>query len=76
MRMVTNLGPEFTRNFAAVYPGMARKHDVVLVPFFLEGVAGEPSLNQADGIHPTAEGYRIIADTVYPFVREAIERKK
>jgi acyl-CoA thioesterase-1 len=74
MRMVTNLGQEFTRAFAAIYPELARKHDLILVPFFLTGVAGEPSLNQADGIHPTPEGYRIVTETVYPFVLEAIER--
>jgi acyl-CoA thioesterase-1 len=76
MRMVTNLGREFTRAFAAIYPELAGKHDVILVPFFLKGVAGEPSLNQADGIHPTPEGYRIVTETVYPFVLEAIERKQ
>jgi len=76
MRMVRNLGPEFTASFGAVYTGLARKHDLILIPFFLEGVAGEPTLNQADGIHPTPEGYRIIAETVYPSVREAIDRKK
>ena len=76
MRMVTNLGREFTRAFAAVYPDLAAKHGLILVPFFLQGVAGAPSLNQADGIHPTAEGYRIVAETVYPFVRAAIDRKR
>ena len=74
MRMVTNLGPEFTRAFAAIYPELAGRHDLILVPFFLAGVAGEPALNQADGIHPTPEGYRIVTETVYPFVLEAIER--
>jgi acyl-CoA thioesterase-1 len=76
MRMVRNLGPEFTASFGAVYTGLARKHDLILIPFFLEGVAGEPTLNQADGIHPTPEGYGIIAETVYPSVRKAIDRKK
>jgi acyl-CoA thioesterase-1 len=76
MRMVTNLGREFTRAFAAVYPDLAAKYGLILVPFFLQDVAGVPSLNQADGIHPTAEGYRLVADTVYPFVRAAIDRKR
>lgn len=76
MRMVTNMGREFTSAFAALYPSLARKHSLILVPFFLEGVAGDPSLNQADGIHPTAEGYRIIAETVYPHVLAAIDRQK
>jgi acyl-CoA thioesterase-1 len=73
MRMVANLGPEFTRSFASLYPAIAKKHGLILVPFFLDGVAGERSLNQADGIHPTAEGYRIVTETVYPFAREAID---
>jgi acyl-CoA thioesterase-1 len=73
MRMVANLGPEFTSSFASLYPAIAKKHGLILIPFFLKDVAGEPSLNQADGIHPTAEGYRIVTETVYPFVKEAIE---
>lgn len=75
MRMVANLGREFTDSFAAIYPALGQKHGIVLVPFFLEGVAGDPSLNQADGIHPTAQGYRIITETVYPYVRTAIETR-
>jgi len=76
MKMVSNLGLEFTRAFSAMYPAVARKRNLILVPFLLEGVAGDPSLNQADGIHPTAEGYRIVAETVYPYVRRAIENRK
>lgn len=76
MRMVTNLGREFTGAFTAVYPDLAAKHGLILVPFLLQGVAGVPSLNEADGIHPTAEGYRVVAETVYPFVRSAIDRKR
>ena len=74
MKMVTNLGPEFTRAFGAIYPDLARKHDLILIPFFLKDVAGDRALNQADGIHPTAEGYRIIAKTVYSSAKEAIDR--
>jgi len=72
MRMVSNLGREYTAAFASIYPAVARKHGLVLVPFFLKGVAGDPALNQADGIHPTGEGYRIAAETVYPYVLQAI----
>lgn len=71
--MVTNLGRDYTRAFAAIYPTVAKRHDLILVPFFLEGVAGRPELNQADGIHPTAEGYRIVADRVLSYVIKAIE---
>ena len=50
---------------ATIYPEAARKHDAVLVPFVLEGVAGIQRLNQADGVHPTTEGQKVIADTVW-----------
>jgi len=65
MRMPANYGAEYQRGFAAVFPTLARKHDVALLPFLLEGVAGDPSLNQADGIHPNAKGAKIVADTVW-----------
>jgi acyl-CoA thioesterase-1 len=71
MRMVTSMGRNFTEKFAAIYPAVAQKHDVILMPFFLQGVAGNPALNQEDGIHPGAEGYRIITEMIYPFVLQA-----
>jgi acyl-CoA thioesterase-1 len=72
MQMVSNLGRDYTTAFAALYPAVARKFDLILIPFLLQGVAGEPSLNQGDGIHPVAEGYRIITETVYPYVLQAV----
>ena len=74
MRMFVSMGREFSASFAALYPDLAGKHGLILVPFLLQGVAGDPSLNQPDGIHPTAEGYRIVANTVYPYARSAIDR--
>jgi acyl-CoA thioesterase-1 len=74
MRMVRNLGTEYTDAFDAVYPRLAAKHSVTLIPFFLQGVAGEASLNQTDGIHPTAEGYRVITGKIYPYVLQAIKK--
>lgn len=74
MRMLRNLGAEYTDVFNAVYPRLAAKHNVILIPFFLHGVAGNSSLNQNDGIHPTAEGYRIITVKIYPYVLQAIKR--
>jgi acyl-CoA thioesterase-1 len=59
--------------FARTYPEIAGRHGAILIPFFLEGVAGEPHLNRNDGIHPTAEGYRIVVETIYPFVLQAID---
>jgi acyl-CoA thioesterase-1 len=72
MRMVQNLGDQYTRAFARIYPAVAASEDVILIPFFLEGVAGEPELNQPDGIHPTADGYRRIVEHIFPYVEEAI----
>jgi acyl-CoA thioesterase-1 len=72
MRMVRNLGREYTETFAAVYPALAKEFDVIFIPFLLEGVAANPTLNQADGIHPNAEGYRILVDQIFPWVAEAI----
>jgi len=65
MKAPPNLGSAYLSRFDAIYPEVARKHGAVLVPFLLAGVAGIPSLNQADGIHPTAEGQRKIADLVW-----------
>jgi acyl-CoA thioesterase I len=73
MQIVQNLGPDYTRQFAELYPAIAEEQGVILIPFFLQGVAGEPSLNQADTIHPNEAGHKIIAETVYPFVLRAIE---
>ncbi len=75
MRMFENMGPEYTAAFNGIYPRVADDEDLILIPFFLEGVAGIRKYNQDDGIHPTAEGYRLITDLVYPHVREAIRRR-
>ncbi len=67
---------DYNEAFAAIYPSVAREHGLILIPFFLAGVAGDPSLNKADGIHPVAKGYRIVAETVYHYVLNVIGRKK
>ena len=74
MQLSPNLGAAYTGAIQALYPCLAAKHDLLFIPFFLAGVAAEAHLNQADGIHPTAEGYRIVTDSVYPYVVEAIEQ--
>lgn len=71
MRMVVSMGPEFTSEFGAIYPEVAKKHNLVFIPFFLQGVAGNSALNQDDGIHPVGEGYRIITNMIYPYVLQA-----
>jgi acyl-CoA thioesterase-1 len=65
MQMPTNMGLDYTRQFAAMYPDIAEKLKVTLIPFLLEGVGGVPRLNLPDGIHPTAEGHKIVAETVW-----------
>ena len=76
MRMGHNLGEEYVTAFEKNYPLVARQENIGLVPFFLTGVAANPNLNQADGIHPTAEGYRVVVDHIFPYVIEAIEANK
>jgi acyl-CoA thioesterase-1 len=66
MRVPPNYGDEYARAFAAVFPTVARRTGVALAPFLLDGVAGEARLNQPDGIHPTAEGQRVIAASLWP----------
>jgi acyl-CoA thioesterase I len=63
-----NLGRAYGDEFKAVFPQLAEEHDVPLYPFFLEGVAAEPSLNQQDGIHPNAEGIEVIVERMLPAV--------
>jgi acyl-CoA thioesterase-1 len=65
MEALPNYGADYARRFRGIYPQLAKKNGVVLIPFLLDGVAGVPSLNQADGIHPTAEGQQKLADTVW-----------
>ena len=68
-----NLGTRYTRAFGAIYPELARHNGAVLVPFLLEGVAGIPRLNLPDGIHPTAEGHRIMADVVWRYLEPLLK---
>ena len=76
MQMLQNLGPAYTEQFAALYRAVAEEQDVILIPFFLEQVAGNPSLNLPDTIHPKPAGYRIVAQTAYPYVVEAIRKSR
>jgi len=68
-----NFGPGYTREFNAIYPDLAERYDIPLYPFFLDGVAAEPSLNQGDGIHPNAQGVDVIVDRITPAVAELLE---
>jgi len=74
MEAPPNMGQTFTSSFRQIFPTVAEQKDVALVPFILAGVAGEPELNQADGIHPTPEGHQILAENLWevlgPMVKE------
>jgi acyl-CoA thioesterase I len=76
MRLPPNYGGDYTKEFEAVYPAVARRAKVGLVPFLLDGVAGVPRLNQADGIHPTAAGQQLIADHLWPYLRPLLQTAK
>jgi len=73
MEAPPNLGEDYRNAFRSIYAELAAEHNVPLVPFLLEGVAGIPSLNQDDGIHPTAEGQRLMAALVYPRLQPIID---
>lgn len=72
MRSPKNMGKDYTEAFDLIYPKLAEKHRIPLYPFFLDGVALNPALNQSDGIHPNAAGVSIIVNKLLPFVRSAI----
>jgi acyl-CoA thioesterase-1 len=65
MRVPTNLGPDYTQAFAAIYPELAAANKLPLIPFLLEGVGGHPDLNQGDGMHPTPAGHAKVAENVW-----------
>jgi acyl-CoA thioesterase-1 len=73
MRAPGNMGEEYVGRFGSIFPRLATRYDVALYPFFLEGVAGEPRLNQADGIHPNERGVATIVEGILPQVRHLVE---
>ncbi|SCA56161.1 multifunctional acyl-CoA thioesterase I and protease I and lysophospholipase L1 [Candidatus Terasakiella magnetica] len=68
-----NYGEDYLKEYNSVFPRLAKRHNITLYPFFLEGVAGEPTLNQPDGIHPTKEGIAIMVDRILPYVKEVMK---
>ncbi len=76
MQIPPNYGLDYTTGFASLFEQLARDHSVTLIPFFLEGVAARIELNQADGIHPTAEGYRIVSQTVFDVIQPLLEKAR
>lgn len=76
MRAPRNMGEDYARDFDGIYPELASTHPVVFYPFFLEGVAADPKLNQGDGLHPNAAGVDAIVARILPRVEELIARAR
>ncbi len=75
MQIPPNMGTEYTEKFRKIFPALAEANDsVVLLPFLLQGVGGVPALNQPDGIHPTAEGAKIVAENVWEVMEPLLEK--
>lgn len=72
MQLPPNMGPDYTAEFRELFPNLAQTYNTLLVPFLLEGVGGVPELNQADGIHPTPEGHKILAENVWKVLQPAL----
>lgn len=72
MQIPPNMGQEYALGFKSMYSELAQEENVHLIPFLLEGVAGDASLNLADGIHPSEEGHKIVAETVWEYLRPLI----
>ena len=74
MQIPPNYGHDYTETFARVFQDLAKAEDLVLIPFLLEGVAGERNLNQADGLHPTEAGHKIIAAIVLKYLEPLLAK--
>jgi acyl-CoA thioesterase-1 len=75
MKLPPNYGQDYTASFEAMYYMLANEYRLALIPFFLEGVGGSSSLNQADGIHPTKEGYEVIVRQVLKILRPVLNER-
>ncbi|WP_417886995.1 arylesterase [Zunongwangia sp.] len=73
MQIPPNMGEEYTSEFRSLFPNLAKEYNLELIPFLLEGVAGDPKLNQEDGIHPTAEGQQILANNVWKVLKKDLK---
>ena len=76
MKVPPNMGKEYSKEFEALYPKLARKNSCILIPFLLEKVAGYKEHNLPDGIHPNIKGHKIIAENVMKFITQALKAGK
>jgi acyl-CoA thioesterase-1 len=74
MMIPPNMGQQYANEFQEIFPELARKNTAALIPFLLEGVGGEARLNLEDGIHPTAEGHTIVANTVWRTLQPVLQK--
>jgi acyl-CoA thioesterase-1 len=74
MKALPNYGEDYMREFETVFPELAEKHDLIFLPFLLEGVAGERKYTQSDGLHPLASGYSIITDLVWQRLKPMLKK--
>lgn len=72
MRVPPNMGKPYSENFHKIFENLANSYKIAFLPFLLEGVGGEPELNQSDGIHPTAEGQKIVAENVWAVLKDLL----
>ena len=76
MQAPPNMGPDFTARFRDLFPALARRDTLTLIPFLLTGVAGIDTLNQNDGIHPNPRGHQIVADNVWRVLEPVLKKAK
>ena len=74
MMVPPNMGPDYTTGFQKIFPDLAKKNNAKLIPFLLQGVAGNEKLNNADGIHPNPQGAAIVADTVWNVLKPLLDQ--
>jgi acyl-CoA thioesterase-1 len=74
MQVPPNLGIEYTQQFSSLYPEIAKKHGAILIPFLMKGVGGTETYMQNDGIHPNERGHEKIAELVWPYVEQALQK--
>ncbi len=70
MMVPPNMGPDYGQEFEKMFPLLAAKNNLILIPFLLKDVAGNVELNQPDGIHPNSQGHKLIADNLYPYFKK------
>ncbi|PTY00020.1 arylesterase [Verrucomicrobia bacterium LW23] len=76
MQMPPNMGEEYTTAYREIFPDIAKANNAALIPFLLEGVGGRPELNLPDRIHPTAEGHKIVAETVWGVLKPVLQKRQ